>query len=148
MGDAWSYDGKTWKALEAKDGPEARKGAAMAFSPASKALLLFGGTTEKGEQTDTWLFDGKAWKKQAPAASPTAQGMMTASISSAVLITNGADTVGTWLWDGKNWLQAKGGPAKRTGYSVAFDPKGKGILLFGGKGDAQLGDTWSLNAAK
>lgn len=148
MGDMWGYDGKTWKALESKDGPEARQGAALCYSPASRALLLYGGATAAGEQSDTWLYDGKGWKKQTVATTPSGRGTLASSVTSSVLVTSGTDTVGTWLWNGKDWLQVKGGPSKRTGFSLAYDPKSRGILLFGGKGDTHLADTWTLNATK
>ncbi len=116
MADAWSYDGKSWKALDSKGGPEARKGAALAYSPASRALLLFGGKTAAGDQSDTWLLDGATWKKQAPATTPSGQGVLASSVTSSVLVTSGADSVGTWLWNGKDWLQAKGGAFKAYGF--------------------------------
>ncbi len=146
LSDTWSYDGKTWKEHEIK-GPEARKNAALGYSPASKALLLFGGESEKGGQADTWLFDGGSWMLQAPATAPKGSGRIAASISSLVLVTGG-DAVSTWLWNGKDWMQAGNGPDKRSGFALAFNPKSKGIVLFGGKGDSHLDDTWELNAAR
>ncbi|MBP9892858.1 MAG: hypothetical protein KBG84_13225 [Planctomycetes bacterium] len=146
LSDTWSYDGKTWKAQEVK-GPEARKNAAMGYSPASKALLLFGGETDKGAQSETWLFDGNSWKLQTPSTTPTGSGRIAASINSLVLVTGG-DALNTWLWNGKDWSQAGSGPAKRSGFALAFNPKSKGIVLFGGKAESHLDDTWELNAAK
>lgn len=146
LADMWSYDGKTWKALEAK-GPDARKRAAMAWSPASKALVLYGGEAQAGAQNDTWLFDGKAWNKASATVSPSGPGRMASSTSSAVLVTEG-DAVDTWLWNGKDWVKGPSGPGKRQGFGLAYNPKSRGVLLFGGRSESSLSDLWELNAAK
>ena len=148
VNDTWTYDGKAWTKLTLAQAPEARRNAAMAWSPASKALVLYGGKSGDKEFNDTWLFDGKEWKKQSPATSPLGLGVMASSITSSVLVTSGTDALNTWLWNGKDWQQAKGGPTKRSGFALAFNPKSKGILLFGGKAESHLDDSWELNAAR
>ena len=146
LADTWSYDGKTWKAIEGA-GPSARKGSALGYSPASRALLLYGGETEKGTVNETWQLDAKGWKQLAPATTPSGQGRLAASVSSLVLVTGG-DRVSTWLWNGKDWVLAGEGPGKRSGFALAFNPKTRGIVLFGGKAESHLADTWELNATK
>ena len=57
LGDLWSWDGSQWTELHPPTSPPARFFAQMAYDPALKGVVLFGGavstTTDSG---DTWFF--------------------------------------------------------------------------------------------
>ncbi len=151
--DAWVYDGVSWKQLDVKDAPMARHGAAMAWSPANDALLMFGGKNFYGRYTDTWLFDGSSWKAQAPSDSPAAceNVLMAANPMSTVMVCSAPadDNSATWQWNGKNWVQGPDLPKARAQGSIAFDKTGKAIMILGGIcGTAQLADCWALIETK
>src|SRR5207249_8793717 len=45
----------------------------------------------------------------------------------------------TWSWDGSEWTQvADTGPAARSGHALAYDDARKCVVLFGGRGTANL----------
>ena len=55
----------------------------------------------------------------------------------------------TWTWDGERWSRmTSGGPAGRVHHSLAWDPAGRRVILFGGIAPGEhrpLGDTWAWN---
>lgn len=149
LSDLWAYDGATWKKLESKDGPMARHGAVLAWSPANSALLLFGGKNFYGRYADTWLFDGRVWKAQAPADSPpVCENLLIASGGFGPVLVCSApadDTSLVWQWSGKNWLRGPDLPKSRAQGGIAQDRAGKAIVVFGGAfGTGLLADTWKL----
>src|SRR5919202_6443541 len=46
-------------------GPSPRSGHAMAYDAARQRVVLFGGDTSVGRQSDTWEWDGRAWAEVA-----------------------------------------------------------------------------------
>jgi N-acetylneuraminic acid mutarotase len=148
--DVWTYDGAAWKQLDMKSTPMARHGAAMAWSPANGALLLFGGRNYYGRYVDTWLFDGKTWTMQTPADSPAAceNMLMAASATAAVMVCSAPadDNSATWQWTGKNWLKGPDLPKSRAQGGIAFDKAAKAIIVLGGAcGTGPLHDCWALS---
>ena len=76
--------------------PSPRMGASMAFDPATKSVVLFGGLGVYGTTADTWSWDGAHWHALAPAASATSRldaGMTYDPISRTVLMLGGEQLV-------------------------------------------------------
>lgn len=53
--------------------PAISAGAAIAYDPAIKKVVLFGGTSNGQDVSDTWTWDGTAWTELSPATSPPAR---------------------------------------------------------------------------
>jgi MYXO-CTERM domain-containing protein len=85
LDDTWEWDGQTWAPLQGDVHPDARDGAALAYDPARKSMILYGGrwagmvgSIEAGDYRyeqhilgDTWELDATGkWSKLAPKASP------------------------------------------------------------------------------
>ena len=68
LSDTWTYDGNTWTQQFPAE-PTARAGAAMAYDPALRKIVLFSGNNF---QADTWTYDGATWTKETPTTSPPA----------------------------------------------------------------------------
>jgi hypothetical protein len=53
----------------------------------------------------------------------------------------------TWLWTGTTWQQLfpSTSPSPRTDSALAYDPKTRQVVLFGGAGNTWLADTWVWN---
>jgi len=154
LGDTWLWNGRTWRATPGA-GPRARANASMAFDPGTGSLILFGGYGD-GLLGDTWKWDGRAWRALSPSTSPPplvgASSAYSAALGKLILFGGSPFTMGgggsdvTWAWDGMNWsrISFDSSPPGRFSAAMAADPAGKLILLFGGKGDEPLGDTWTL----
>ena len=75
LNDTWSWDGFDWTQLHPAHSPQPRFGAALAYDPATRQLLLFGGEDDSTSTMygDTWEWTGTDWQQLAPAASPAAR---------------------------------------------------------------------------
>jgi hypothetical protein len=58
LGDTWKWDGRRWTRVSTA-GPAPRSGAAMAWHPELRAVVLFGGSG--GPMGDTWSWNGREW---------------------------------------------------------------------------------------
>src|SRR5258708_13941138 len=93
LNDTWIWNGATWTQVFPQQSPPARRfdGDGMAYEPATRKVVLFGGNTE-GNTTylgDTWTWDGVAqtWTQMSPATSPSARaghGMATVAAGNVV----------------------------------------------------------------
>jgi hypothetical protein len=115
------------------------------------AVVLFGGTDNAKEMSDTWLFDGTVWT-QVPGPGPSArQDATMVGIDGKVILFGGYGPVGsayyafsdTWSFDGTSWTQlAVEGPPARS-MASATNVNGKVVLFGGFASDAvDLSDTW------
>ncbi len=151
LNDTWIWDGEdqAWQEVNTASGaakPTARKGAAIAYDPASGHVLLFGGQNGSGSAlNDTWLWDGLNQKwEQVSTTGPSARTYAQMAyyfdeggIGKIVLFggLSGSSLRGdTWVWDGlsKTWTQqapATSPPALHSG-AMAFD--GTRAVLSGG----------------
>jgi hypothetical protein len=159
LSDTWIWNGTNWTQINTL-GPPGRRfdGDGMAYDPATKKVVLFGGNTQ-GNTTymgDTWTWDGVAetWTQMFPATSPSARaghGMATDAAGNVVVFggtdsatkTNLADT---WVWNGTTWQQQSPAtaPPARSGHSMAFDTDLNEVVLFGGYG---FNDTWTWDGS-
>ncbi|HEY2565216.1 MAG TPA: kelch repeat-containing protein [Acidimicrobiales bacterium] len=136
--------------------PAPRDGAAMAYDPATKQLVFFGGhgTDAARGRNDTWIWNGGTWKQLATATAPPARYRASMAFDPAtnqlILFGGFDDTTSfddTWAWDGATWkkLAPASSPSPRFGTSIAYDPGTKQLILFGGNtaGGSYLNDTWT-----
>ena len=112
LDDTWAWNGATWSKLNPATRPSpARYRASMAYDPATKQVMLFGGlATIGGELNDTWTWDGATWKKLAPAAVPSTRDGAAIAYDDAdnqLVLFGGRDGVNyfddTWEWTGVTW---------------------------------------------
>ncbi len=129
--DTWLWDGHGWSQVKSPVSPPAREGAVMAYDPATKQVVMFGGTrvgttTPAVARTDTWTFDGRRWTQQRPTHVPPWSNGVAMSFdpkSKSVLlltlpshhpnITVAPDgfsgrspaPFGTWRWTGSDWAE-------------------------------------------
>ena len=133
----------------------------MAYDPATRQLLLFGGYSETdGYFNDTWTWTGSTWRRLHPKSIPSArrdQMMAWDPSTRQMLLFGGCSdessfcTTGclsdTWLWTGRNWHQASPSVSPPCRYSggLAYSPLGKQLILFGGwaSDGAFYNDTWA-----
>lgn len=136
--------------------PGERQGAAMAYDPQSRHLVLFGGQRQDGALLDdTWEWDGAAWLPVPASARPGARAGHALSYDpqrGRLLLFGGGGAAGllgdSWeyLGAGAGWQQAGAagppGPAPRR--LAALATVAGEVVLFGGEGagGALLGDTW------
>jgi hypothetical protein len=143
VADTWTYDGQTWVQAAAGGAgqPSARWGAAMAYDPISREVVLFGGRDAAlGEQNDTWTWNGTAWTLKNPVTVPTPrrQHYMTFDVARSRIVMHGGIGAGTvegitYEWDGANWHQYAAGGIQSTFGPMTYDPsRGKVIELWFG----------------
>ncbi len=158
--ETWAYDGQTWAKQSPAVSPPARWRAAMAYDPAIRRIVLFGGADIDLHRLpsppvqlfgDTWTYDGTTWTRQSPAASPgerqSAAMAYDAHLGKLVLFGGGYfdyEINDTWTYDGNTWTsQSQCGylphacptstnPPGRYGASMDYDPALGGTVLFGG----------------
>ena len=121
LDDLWEWDGKVWAQVAAEVRPVARSMAGMAYDPARKSLIVFGGNTMNGTLNDTWEWVGstRKWAQLKPSTSPDplyGHGMVTDTTRNKILLFAGiSDTYylqpypgiykdpmrnDVWEWDG------------------------------------------------
>lgn len=171
LGDTWLWSG-SWTRYPGT-GPSGRRFAAMAFDPAHKVAVLYGGTgCQSGSCSqlhDTWLWNGSSWLQVTPAHSPQLSPDVMAydpsarSILMFGFVSPDCPGVGatcpsphaeTWGWNGSDWTQLQAldpsSPIQRLlGYQFAMshDPTtGRMILL--GHVDASTPNTWAWDGSK
>ncbi len=106
--DTWQWDGQTWTLLATDVHPDARDGAALAYDPTRRSMILYGGRWsgmvgsiaagdyryEQRILSDTWELDAAGkWNKLTPKASPEPlfqYGLTTDTTRNKILLYAGA----------------------------------------------------------
>jgi N-acetylneuraminic acid mutarotase len=169
--DTWLFDPltATWSAPEVAPRPTARQAASMAYDPATKRVILFGGENGSRVLGDTWAFDPAAntWTQLHSSTSPPArcsQSMVYDATSSTIILFGGTDWdlrafSDTWAFDSAagTWteLHPAHSPGARDSFAMAATPSGT-IVLFGGETWSEgaepiptaLADTWTFDSSK
>jgi hypothetical protein len=140
LDDLWAWNGQTWAEVPAAIRPSARADAALAYDPARKSLILFGGTSYYGKSVnnDTWEWTSAGtWKQLFPTTSPDAlytHAMVTDTTRSKILLFGGLSSYyfygsggisggssyknslrnDVWEWDGSNATWTNRTPAAST----------------------------------
>ncbi len=166
----WIWDGSAWMHLHPAHEPSNRSNVAIAYDPATKQVVLFGGLSSLGNAkwlSDTWTWDGTDWTQQHPTASPPARD--DAATNQLVLFGGGSNKplIGglvppplndTWVWTGTNWVQfhpqtspnlfdmVNGQQVLYSYPNMVYNPQSQQIfLLFGGDSQndkVQAGWSW------
>jgi len=160
LNDTWIWNGadQTWQEAnwDVENGvplgptPSARKGAAIAYDPASKQVLLFGGQGASGALNDTWLWDGisQAWEQVIPASGGPSKRSYAQMAhyyidegqgpEGRVVLFGGIDGSAiqgdTWVWNGKErtWTKQTPAAAPPPLHSATMAYDGAKAVLFGG----------------
>jgi len=139
-------------------GPSARYGSAMAYVPELASIVLFGGrqyVNGTWESTnDMWVWNGQEWSLDSRTAPPARDNhMLVWDGANAELVLFGGITwtgSGTFRDDTWTWTPADGWtpkdlvvkPSARLGAAMVFDAVRNRVVLFGGSGSGNCGDTW------
>ena len=154
--DLWAWDGKVWAQVAADTRPPARSDAALAFDPARKSLILYGGSTNNGTSSDTWEWTpAKGWTQLSPVTSPislSGHGMVTDTTRNKILLFGGYSysyvdpypkspmSSDVWEWDGAamSWTDrgptttSNGAPSPRQYPLMAYDSGRQKLLVYDG----------------
>jgi hypothetical protein len=137
----WEWDGTAWTEV-ATTGPKPGPlvGAAMAYDPIRREVILFGGFVAGFQATDeTWAWDGTVWRKLDPLLVPKARArhaMMWDPARQRIVMLGGWSPLpgseSVWEWDGTDWapLAATSPIADRATVGVP-GPDGSGVLELG-----------------
>jgi len=147
LGDTWEWDGERWT-RESTTGPSPRSGAAMAYHPGLRMVVLFGGSG--GPLGDTWAWNGRVWS---PLPVPPAAGRFNTTmawdpLAERLIRFGGWDgngrTSDTWELGEVGWRRLPdAGPSSRNHAVLVSAPDRGSLLLYGGHdGDRVFGDLW------
>jgi hypothetical protein len=147
LGDTWEWDGSSWIRMSTS-GPSARSGAAMAYDPGRRAVVLFGGSG--GPRGDTWAWNGRAWDSvPIPPAPGRFNAVMAWDPRANRLVRFGgwdgeARTSETWELGDDGWASVgSSGPSARNHAAMVTAADRGSLLLYGGHdGDNVFGDLW------
>lgn len=132
-----------WQQLAPAVSPSARSYCAMAYDPASKKIVVFGGQGSSGNLNDTWTFDGTTWAQVSTSSAPPVRNGATMGYdrpTKKVILFGGFNgkqyLQDTWVWDGRasTWTQATmpSPPPSATGAMLFSDPVTGKATMFGG----------------
>jgi hypothetical protein len=161
----WEFDGAAWEEMEASTRPTPRSWSGVAYAPALRKIVLFGGLDPSGQYlNETWTWDGTEWKKldirskDRPRARMLAQ-MFWDPVTSRIILHGGVgfptfrDSFqryeDQWAFDGTRWVEMSPSAKlpHRYGAQVATDPRTGQIMVFGGKDNQErfVNDIWVWN---
>lgn len=169
--DTWAYHAGVWTDLTPNltVSPPARWSPSLAYDPALKGVLLFGGRTFTKYFNDTWLYNSTGWHRMAPPHAPaprSAAGLAWDPLRHEMILYGG--WIGnlyphpttyfsdTWALHGHQWTNLTASlsatPGARGWPDLAYDGRTKQLVEFGGLENyangttAWVGTTWVLGA--
>lgn len=168
--ETWVWDGKAWTARSPSHKPPARRTAGMAYDPAHRVVVLYGGLVadpaEGHASGDTWTWDGTDWTAANETTGPPdpREGPVLVTAGDRVVLFGGhnfnVDYRGdAWAWDGKTWhrIDQDPRPQGRGDAAAVWNPTQSSLFVFGGTGlnaaagpgaqGSPLGDAWSLSGS-
>lgn len=148
----WEWKENSWLQILPDSQPKARAKQAMAYDPARKKIVLFGGWDGKSVFDDTWEWNGKDWKQIKPKHKPAARcchAMAYDSHSKKVILYGGWDSAqgvfynDVWSWDGKDWkeMDSRGLPLM-SGHTMEWFPEQNEIVSVS---STRSVNTWVFN---
>ena len=157
--DMYTWDGTTWSKKTPALLPSARTLHAMAYDPARKVDVLFGGTDAASiSQSDTWEWNGTTWLKRSLATNPVEReghSMVYDLKNSRTLMFGGFKFPNylreVWVYAGSDWQRLTGSENAampvRAYQAMAYDANRNVTVLFGGEttGSVALSDTWEFD---
>src|ERR1700687_301814 len=151
LDDTWSWDVQGWNPERPALHPPALAGAAMAYDPLGKRMILFGGQTTPQQPRYVAPQPGCQVTISGGQKVPPPASCVTASEP-----TNSPEAADTWAYSDGLWtkLAPSHQPPARGGAALAFDAASSRMILFGGSvqipagggPENMLGDTWAFEA--
>ncbi len=163
--ELWSFANGTWTQLQPAISPSPRQRAAMAASPITGEILLYGGIDASGGQSqfaadDTWAWNGTGWQLQSPVNTPggRARHTMAYDLGRQVTVLFGgrynlwqptSALSQTWEYYAGDWhlVIPVNSPPGLTDAAMAYQPAIGKTVMFGGadNGGIALDDTWTYD---
>lgn len=145
IGDTWEWDGSGWRlTVPAGEGPGARTAMAMAYDPARRAVVMYGGASgdwDTGEMQvlrDVWTYDGTRWARgpdgpeawNARLVHDSRRGeMLLAGVAGPWVDSEDPLRVSLWRQRDDTWVFAdSSGPRTLSPLRPAFDAR-RGVLV-------------------
>jgi hypothetical protein len=141
--ETWNWDGIAWSLKSPESGRPTphRYDPTMAFDPATKHVVMYGGFSHGGgDLSGMWSWTGQKWVSLGTSAPFPRSGAAAApDMESRTLVGYGNTTLGpsdspaeTWAWDGVRWtsLHPLHEPTA-SAHALFADPKGHQTLLVG-----------------
>jgi hypothetical protein len=137
----WLWDGTHWSLARRSVSPPGRYGAAAAYDPATRLVMLFGGRLAPGDiANDTWAWNGTAWSEinAGTGGPPPGEGAVMGwdgALSQMVLVTFAAAGITsgseTWVWAGSHWARQPAGALSPGAFGIGmwFDPASQKLLF-------------------
>ena len=169
IADTWILDlsTSTWTQLHPETQPSPRSDASIEYDPVNDVIVLYSGyLLNDTHLQDTWIYSFKEenWIKQNPEYSPLGQYghyMVYVESTGQLLVYPGHWSVFTngvmvehgfggniWEYDviDDSWVEYVSGysPPGRYWGSLVYDSSEDRLILFGGHGDVNFDDTWTL----
>lgn len=155
-------------APDAEKAPGPRNGHGAVYDSREGTLLLFGGASADEVRGDTWRWRDGRWRRLAVSgpAPRTFPAMAFDSVRAEVVLFGGnrvlfGDSTRPPILLGDTWVLRQGewvhldvaGPSARAEAAVAYDPRRRRTVLFGGyrlasEGVVRLGDTWEWDGGR
>jgi hypothetical protein len=142
----WSWDGASWT-LQASGPSNPDPGRAtpvMAFDPATRHVVIFGGFSQGGNASTMWSWTGHGWTSLGiDAPIPRLGGIAAPDADRKVLVTyqnpnflstsppGSLTAAQTWTWDGSRWTQLHPSHEPAVSGVMFADPKSDRVLLWG-----------------
>jgi hypothetical protein len=130
----WLWSGDRWSLAHPPASPPGRFGAAAAYDPVTRVVMLFGGRLGPGDVVnDTWAWDGTTWREldRGAGGPPPGEGSVMAwnsGVKEMVLLSGGQSGEETWLWEGDHWTRQPRGDLPFHASGLAFDPVTRTLL--------------------
>ncbi len=155
----WRWTASGWTELRPRPSPRSALTGRLAYAPGTGGLVLVtalpasAGCGGSAAAAALWTWDGVSWTEQhsvtALGAERVVDGQLGSSVA-GVLVPGGR----TFFWDGSDWHDdGPDGPGPRSGAAVAYDPRHRLSILFGGccavEGGAAgpFDDTWTWDGS-
>ncbi len=150
-------DGNNWTLMAPLTHPSGRAPYNLAYDSESDRVILFGGTSDGVQQSDTWAYDfnNDSWIEMNPPVRPfsrTWHALAYDSESDRVILFSGYG-IGyrndTWAYDynADTWtnMNPSVAPIGRGEHSMAYDSESDRVILFGGYNFGSRFDTWAYD---
>jgi hypothetical protein len=152
----WLWSNRQWVQAHPPVAPPARTGAAVAWDPGTREVLLFGGqaSADQALLEDTWAWNGTNWREVrssglTPPASPMTSMTYDTDLREMVLVESDIHfeaPIQLWTWDGTLWhpRSVSGGPTSPVA-AIGYEPRTRTVVALAGEcsGFECRSQTWS-----
>ncbi len=163
LNDTWVYQDGVWTKLTTNATPGPRELPQMAYDPADKEVVMFGGEFSSGTGTywgydDTWTFAHMQWTNITSSLSSAPPGRFRGGMAydyydGYVLLFGGTSGSTSTLYYSDTWeflhntwsqLTVSGSPPGRSRFVMAYDPSDQEMVVYGGTtaSASPASDTW------